>query len=362
MTDQTIGLPGIPAKRGRLRALAARLGDPASCGRRPPGLSSPCWRRVIGRHFWRDEGEFANILFAAAVTAALVAIVMLIARRALFATVAGRVAGRCHRVGCVGQARDHEHGGARLRPLLLSELLVDRQLPVERPAPLCRGLDCRAACDRRWWAGSPIASTARACRAAGPCCCLPCSYRWPGTAPTARASGATCSSTTRTCMCPRSMRRGARPWRRCGAAPCSRPRRAPRRDVRLHHSIAMRRRGQAAAHHPDPSGIGGAAVAVSGAALRPVGRSVLPVRRSQPAQAAGGDLWRGVVADGVLAAGGRFDPLVRRHAPVRADLHPEQAEGHAAAGAGPLRLSQRRVLSAAARTSSPTTASTIRSV
>ena len=38
-------------------------------------------------------------------------------------------------------------------------------------------------------------------------------------------------------------------------------------DIALHHSIAMRRCGPAAAHHPDPSGIGGAAVAVSGTAL-----------------------------------------------------------------------------------------------
>ena len=102
--------------------------------------------------------------------------------------------------------------------------------------------------------------------------------------------------------------------------------------------------GAPAAHHPDPPGIGGAAVAVPDAALRPFGRSVLPLRRPEPAPAAGRDLRRRVVADRVLAARRRLDPLVRRHAPVRADLHAEQAEGHAAAGAGALRLSQRRVL------------------
>jgi phosphoglycerol transferase MdoB-like AlkP superfamily enzyme len=38
-------------------------------------------------HFWRDEGEFYNILFTATVTAALGALLTLIWRRALFATV-----------------------------------------------------------------------------------------------------------------------------------------------------------------------------------------------------------------------------------------------------------------------------------
>jgi phosphoglycerol transferase MdoB-like AlkP superfamily enzyme len=86
MTDQTIGLPGLPAKKGRLRALAA-------CLRRPRELRpGTVWTIVavlallIGRHFWRDEGELANILFTVAVTGGLVAFVMLIARRALFAT------------------------------------------------------------------------------------------------------------------------------------------------------------------------------------------------------------------------------------------------------------------------------------
>lgn len=87
MTDQTIGLPGVPARRGGVRALAARL------LRRGELRPATAWVLVavlaagIGRHFWRDEGEFANILFTVAVTVALVAIVMLVSRRALFATV-----------------------------------------------------------------------------------------------------------------------------------------------------------------------------------------------------------------------------------------------------------------------------------
>ena len=87
MTDETIGLPGLPAKWGRLRALAARLWRPRELRPVTAWIVVAVLAAVVGRHFWRDEGEFANILFAAAVTAALIAIVTLIARRALFATV-----------------------------------------------------------------------------------------------------------------------------------------------------------------------------------------------------------------------------------------------------------------------------------
>jgi phosphoglycerol transferase MdoB-like AlkP superfamily enzyme len=87
MTDQTIGLPGIPAKRGRLRALAARLRRPGELRPATAWIVVALLAALIGRHFWRDEGEFPNILFAAAVTASLVAVVTLFARRALFSTV-----------------------------------------------------------------------------------------------------------------------------------------------------------------------------------------------------------------------------------------------------------------------------------
>ena len=113
---------------------------------------------------------------------------------------------------------------------------------------------------------------------------------------------------------------------------------------RFQHSGVMRRHGQAAAHHPDPPGVGGAAVAVPDAALRPLGGPLLPLLRRSPPPAAGGNVWRRLVADGVLAARRRLDPCLRRHAPVRADFHAEQAERHAAASARALRLPQRRVL------------------
>ena len=87
MTDETIGLPVLPAKWGRLRALAARLRRPRELRPVTAWIVVAVLAAVVGRHFWRDEGEFANILFAAAVTAALIAVVTLVARRALFATV-----------------------------------------------------------------------------------------------------------------------------------------------------------------------------------------------------------------------------------------------------------------------------------
>ena len=87
MTDETIGLPVLPAKWGRLRALAARLWRPRELRPVTAWIVVAVLAAVVGRHFWRDEGEFANILFAAAVTAALIAVVTLVARRALFATV-----------------------------------------------------------------------------------------------------------------------------------------------------------------------------------------------------------------------------------------------------------------------------------
>ena len=87
MTDQTIGLPGVPAKWGRLRALAARVGRPREVRPATAWSAIALLAVAIGYHFWRDEGELGNILFAVAVTSALVALVMLVSRRALFGTV-----------------------------------------------------------------------------------------------------------------------------------------------------------------------------------------------------------------------------------------------------------------------------------
>jgi hypothetical protein len=87
MTDQSLELPAVLARWGRLRALAARFCRPGEL--RP----NACWIVIVlvaaalGRYFWRDEGEFANILFTTGVTGGLVAVLALLARRAMFAAI-----------------------------------------------------------------------------------------------------------------------------------------------------------------------------------------------------------------------------------------------------------------------------------
>src|SRR5262245_33220520 len=87
MTDHSIGLPGAPAKWGRLRSVAAhafggRVLPPATAW-----LSATLLAAGMAAHFWQDEGEFANVVFTLGVTTALVAFLILLTRRALFATV-----------------------------------------------------------------------------------------------------------------------------------------------------------------------------------------------------------------------------------------------------------------------------------
>jgi phosphoglycerol transferase MdoB-like AlkP superfamily enzyme len=79
-------LPGAPAKRVRLRALAARLLPRDELRPATAWIIVALLAAVMFRHFWLDEGEFPNILFTAMVTGALAAVLMLISRRALFAT------------------------------------------------------------------------------------------------------------------------------------------------------------------------------------------------------------------------------------------------------------------------------------
>jgi phosphoglycerol transferase MdoB-like AlkP superfamily enzyme len=87
MTDQTAGLPGAPAKGVWLRGLAACLLPRDQLRPATAWIVVALLAAAMVRHFWSDEGEFANILFTAAVTAALIAVLTLISRRALFATV-----------------------------------------------------------------------------------------------------------------------------------------------------------------------------------------------------------------------------------------------------------------------------------
>src|SRR5262245_58969386 len=90
MTDQSVGLPGLPAKGG-LRAVAAYFLPHRGIRPATAWLATATLVAGIMLHFWRDEGEYANILFTAAVTAALILALVLISRRAMFATVVGAI-------------------------------------------------------------------------------------------------------------------------------------------------------------------------------------------------------------------------------------------------------------------------------
>ena len=234
MTDQTVGLPTGRPRLSRLRSVAAQLlrrielRPPtawalAGPDRRGPGAAFLGRRRRTsqhsvhrGRHLGADRRSWSCCT-----------------RRALFATALIGIAGRADRRHRLGQARGHEHGRARLRHLLLSELLVDGELPVERPAPLPAGARRRAPC--RSYAGwlAYRADSTRVSRRWAALAMLLVRRRSPGTAPTPRASAATCSSTTRTSTSPRSTPPGARRSRRCGAERCWRRRRAPPRRAAL---------------------------------------------------------------------------------------------------------------------------------
>ena len=87
MSDQTVGLPARKSRWSRTCALARRwLVDlelrPASAWVVVAVLSA-----MLTRYFWLDEGSPANVLFTAAVTWTLIACVVLLSRRVLFATV-----------------------------------------------------------------------------------------------------------------------------------------------------------------------------------------------------------------------------------------------------------------------------------
>jgi phosphoglycerol transferase MdoB-like AlkP superfamily enzyme len=87
MSDQTVGLPARKSRWSRTRALGRKWLlewelHPASAWAVVGVLSM-----LLGRHFWLDEGSLSNILFTAGVTAALVAFVVLLSRRVLFAMV-----------------------------------------------------------------------------------------------------------------------------------------------------------------------------------------------------------------------------------------------------------------------------------
>jgi Sulfatase len=87
MTDHSIGLPALPATRGRLRSVAARALGRRALRPATAWLTATLVAAGMAGYIWQDEGEFANVLFTLGVTGTLVALVLLITRRALFAAV-----------------------------------------------------------------------------------------------------------------------------------------------------------------------------------------------------------------------------------------------------------------------------------
>jgi len=85
MTDQSVGLPAVPAKR--MRRLARYLAPRQSLRPAAAWLVIGVLAALLVRHFWNDEGELPNILFTLGVTGALVSFVVFLSRRVMFATV-----------------------------------------------------------------------------------------------------------------------------------------------------------------------------------------------------------------------------------------------------------------------------------
>ncbi|KAB2920365.1 MAG: sulfatase-like hydrolase/transferase [Hyphomicrobiaceae bacterium] len=87
MADQTLGLPAGPSRGARIYSLVTRVLRPAEVSPVTAWATAAAVVFLMGRHFWRDEGELPNILFTAAVSLALISAIVVLARRVLFATV-----------------------------------------------------------------------------------------------------------------------------------------------------------------------------------------------------------------------------------------------------------------------------------
>ena len=115
--------------------------------------------------------------------------------------------------------------------------------------------------------------------------------------------------------------------------------RGENRATRLCGRSRLRAAVQAAAHRPDPSGVAGATKPVSAVAIRSRSGQVFPAPTTISCT---GSAWRPrrrVLGHRVRAVDGHLDQGLRRHADVRAGSDERQAQGHAAAIAGELRLS-----------------------
>src|SRR5262245_4115503 len=86
MTDQTVGLPTGAPTPSRMRSLAARLRRRVELSPRAAWIVAGLIVAILMRHFWLDEGTLPKIRLTGGVTLALIALLVLLTRRVLFAT------------------------------------------------------------------------------------------------------------------------------------------------------------------------------------------------------------------------------------------------------------------------------------
>jgi Sulfatase len=86
MTDQTMGLPAGGPRTARLRSALTQLLRRIELRPKTSWAIAGVLICLLTRYFWVDEGTFPNVLFTWAVTLALIAFLILMTRRVLFAT------------------------------------------------------------------------------------------------------------------------------------------------------------------------------------------------------------------------------------------------------------------------------------
>src|SRR5262245_2993729 len=87
MSDQSVGLPARKSRWSRTCALGRKWLIDLELHPTSAWAVVGLLGMVLARHFWLEEGSPSNIFFTAAVTCMLVAFVVLLSRRVLFATV-----------------------------------------------------------------------------------------------------------------------------------------------------------------------------------------------------------------------------------------------------------------------------------
>src|SRR5262249_7166930 len=85
MSEQTVALPARRSRGSRSRAFGRRWLPELELRPLSAWIVVSLLALMLAHYFWLDEGSAANILFTAAVTAGLIAFVVLLSRRVLFA-------------------------------------------------------------------------------------------------------------------------------------------------------------------------------------------------------------------------------------------------------------------------------------